>query len=209
MSARLYPERAALRLMIELEELPEHVQGPIQDGEEGLILDGVNELFDNIAFLPEYPLPEAPPDLERRFWFEKPAEGESWLPWRVLPDDIFSRVASAAECARKIYQFNLKKKDTYTGATTLTPDAIRDVYRQEYAHCVFPRNRWAEHTVQFDLHDVYLCIEAKLVERYDNRRCYGSGEMSEVQEQSNEHQIGWIEPLLRVVGEEVRQEMDG
>ncbi len=94
------------------EDMPVYDSGPFQPGEEQEIVDWVEQfLLDppgpnrGRKEIPDYRPSDAPLRLVRRFLLQKPdeGEGESWIPWRELPDDLYWRVWAADECKQKIY----------------------------------------------------------------------------------------------------------
>ena len=190
--------------MLESEFRRPHPLGPIKRGEEKAIAASVEQFVATQAaervsepqqVFPSFP--EAPPHLKRRFWLRKPGpeDGPSWIPWQDLPSDLFWRANLADECKRKIYQ--AQRIDRKTAESSLTPEGILTIFERERpkiirAHGVFASG------MEFDLHDVYTCAEADILEYYTRRERYG--DMSSMMNQRvNEQMLTEIQTTLGII----------
>lgn len=148
------------------EDLPVCDPGPFQPGEGRAIAEAVEQFLqqraepshDDPSATRDYRPSDAPLGLVRRFLLQEPSEGdgESWIPWRELPDEIFPRASAAAECKRQLYQAHVQRQGRKTNLTVAEVHAI-------YAH-----EREIK-PVFFDLSDVYLCLEADVLAAYEKR----------------------------------------
>ena len=143
--------------------------GPIRPGEEHEIVAGVEQYLRKLSERGEgfrvtdpltYHLQDAPPALLRRIVLQPPQPGNdrsSWIPWHELGDH-FPRVSAAAACRRRLMQEN--RIDPATGIGTLTAAAVRQLVEEHRLALRALRGS----SVDFDLHDVFVCTEAELLE---------------------------------------------
>lgn len=120
-----------------------------------------------------YRLAEAPPALIRRFLLRppsRPEDGASWIAWRELGDH-YARVSAADECRRLLSQEHQFNHDLAQG--TLTADVVWEVYEDCRPILCNSRGR----AVDFDLHDVFVCTEAELLELQAQYGSAASGEL--------------------------------
>ncbi len=150
-----------------------HGLGPIADGEEERIVK------DAIAFLwlnqrhdsysreaDDYRLHEAPANLVRRFLLQKPAKyGDCWIPFGELPDGLYQRARLADECRRSI--FLASNINQPTERVDLTAQDIERIYRHE--HWLAIERARTRPPYDFDLSDVYVCAEGRLLQLYERR----------------------------------------
>lgn len=122
-----------------------------------------HESFENL----DLELPEAPNGLIRRVQFIEPDNfNEDWIPWGSLSDELYTRLARAFNCRKRIAELaiannrNLYKEE-------LTSEAILAIYQEEKNRKDYRYPAIAD----FDLHDVYMVGEAELL-RFISRRYY-------------------------------------
>ena len=185
-------------------EIPRpHPHGPIQKAEVPAIVASMER------FLAQEPsqltgqreqgfqtFPEVPPHLIRRFHLRQPGpqDGESWIPWEAFPDGLFQRVEMADECKRKIYQAH--RYDEKTGESNLTPKIVRRIFARERPHLLRAYGPFAG---DFDLHDVYVCAEATLLQFYARREQYPN--LSATDWQVNQQLLNRFEMALTAIGQ--------
>ena len=143
---------------------------------------GDNPLFDDIhaylgkrALTPFHletltqQLPTAPEALVRRFSFRlppvaadgRPQAGISWLAVEDMPDGLFSRYMRANKMVSGLILLTINPE----AKSTLAKDDVLKRFSRE--HQGLPLADYAKGILlDFDLHDVYVCLEARLLENY-------------------------------------------
>jgi hypothetical protein len=183
--------------MLEQEGLPAQDGGPLHPGVEGGIVRGVEAYLQDVAMGPADGLPEPPPNLIRRFWIAKPpsAAGEYDIPLLDLADELAARVMNAQQLARELTYHHSFTYDPATGTTTMTPQEMLDLVNQA------PETGELDAPSAFDLHDVYICLEARLLRELEKRKRYAP---------ENEHP-SWYEcqlaSALNIVAEVIDDEL--
>ena len=190
--------------MLEREVFTPHPRGLIRKAEVPAIVASAEQfLSQKPAQRLSYPepgfqtFPEAPLQLIRRFYHQQPGpqDGESWIPWGDLPSDLFWRASVADECKRRIYQAH--QYNEKTGESNLTPEMVQGIFERERPRLLRSNGSFAVGS-DFDLHDVYVCAEATLMEFYAKREHYST--LSTVNQKVNEQLLAQFQATLTVIG---------
>jgi hypothetical protein len=183
--------------MWEQEGLPAQDFGPLQYDDEGEIVRGVEAYLQDIAIDPVDGLPEPPPNLIRRFWIAKPsaAAGEYDIPLIDLPDELAARAIDANQMSCELTYHHSFTYDVDTDITTMTPQDVLVLLNKP------PETVDLDTQGDFDLHDVYSCMEARLLREIEKRKRH---------DPDNQH-LSWYEcqlmSALKVVGEVIDEEL--
>jgi hypothetical protein len=186
------------------------------DGEKAAILAGVDALYERLVFVPDTGLPDPPPNLMRRFVYEQRADGLIALSYD-LPEEPAARLFAAFCCAQNIihaghpgwvdpetFDFWLTPCDPYTLDCTMTADEVRALYQSDRNDLLDFGS--ADLFSDFDLHDVYICVEETVLDRHQWRTDYGEDTFAPGVEVGNERYITQLESVLSVIGQAIESE---
>lgn len=179
-------------------QFPTHPKGFIQLGDVDKILDfEISLLYKGIKYDTEYEQ-TSPTGLIRNFQLRRPkgSQNKSWIPWDELQGPLLTRVEMANECQKRIlnrYRYNPK-----TGQSDFSPVDIQRIFTSEYRSIIRSSGNIEERS-DFDLHDVYVCVEAAVFEFCSDREKYPTH--SEAYQKANEKLLQKYQSLLKVVGQ--------
>lgn len=113
----------------------------------------------------DYWLDQAPSQLVCRFYLARPARPEaSWLPWGNFPVELYLRSSYADACRQRM--LSALTPDEWQHGVQLSADDVRKLYDHEHWLTI---ERLGDPACDFDLHDVYLCMEGHLFQLYAQR----------------------------------------